>query len=403
MGEPTRRGIDGDEATDSTGGGAVVDTRTETDGRLSAAICRIDARVVATPIESAVPTRNYNITSIETILVRITDEDGAEGYAYLWCLDASQASAIVAAVRHMAEGTVGRRLVDLGALRAELLRRGNFLGPMGLTSFGMAALDMACHDLRCRRLGVSLSGLHGRYRDACPVYWSGFFLGSDDDALISEAEQVQARGFAAIKFRVGSNSIDEDLRRLRLTLDTFETRPIVMLDAVQAWDLPTALQAVDALADAGALWLEDPLLHTDLAGLRRLASKSRIPLAAGENQYLLEGFDPLVEAGVTYLLADLERVGGITEWHHLEGLARARSTVLTPHVYPHVFLQLMASSHQAQAWVEYLPWWDPLMAYDLETRAGQMSVPDVVGTGVDPDFAFVDEYGRGDWLTLAIK
>ena len=81
-------------------------------------------------------------------------------------------------------------------------------------------------------------------------------------------------------------------------------------------------------------------------------------------------------------------------------LAAAASITLTPHVYPHTSAQLAASLDQAAVWVEYVPWWDELMTYDLEVTEGLVTVPNIVGNGIDLDPEQVERRATSSWLNL---
>ena len=62
------------------------------------------------------------------------------------------------------------------------------------------------------------------------------------------------------------------------------------------WDL-RARRALDALAEFGPSWLEEPLRADDLEGYRQLRRFSRVPIALGENLHNVYRFRDFIAAG----------------------------------------------------------------------------------------------------------
>ncbi len=60
-------------------------------------------------------------------------------------------------------------------------------------------------------------------------------------------------------------------------------------------------------------WVEEPTWPpNDKDSLRAVARESPVPIAAGENEYYVNEFKELAEAGVSYIQPDISKVGG--EW-----------------------------------------------------------------------------------------
>jgi L-alanine-DL-glutamate epimerase-like enolase superfamily enzyme len=368
---------------------------------LDAPVVSCETRILSVPLDPIIITANYNILTVEMVLLRLRDADGVSGHGCLWCFGLPQARVLASTLEYVAPFACGKSSRDLARVTADLRREINFFGFKGVSVFGLAAVDMALHDLLCRRLGIALSTFAGRRRDEIPIYWSGLFLNQTTEELIAETEKVMSQGFRAIKFRVGKPTIREDIERLEAVLARVEAGTVLMLDAVQEWTPQEAIRASHRLAEYDPLWLEDPLVHCDYPGLRRVVEQSPIPIATGENEYLREGFAQLLDAGCPYLLADMQRVGGIREWLAVAAAASVASRVLTPHIYPHIALQLCSALEQAETWVEHIPWWDDLMTYPLEIANGVVKVPDLPGNGLDFDPEAVEARAVGPWQEVA--
>jgi L-alanine-DL-glutamate epimerase-like enolase superfamily enzyme len=74
----------------------------------------------------------------------------------------------------------------------------------------------------------------------------------------------------------------------------------------------------------GLFWLEDVTTHDDYAGLARVNAALATPICGGELVYGVVPFRHMIEArSVDYVMIDLIRVGGITQWMKVAGMAEA--------------------------------------------------------------------------------
>lgn len=370
---------------------------------LAATVVEADVRRLGLPTgvkEFVLPSGHRSPTELGVLLVRLVDDDGTVGYSFLWTQEARQLPLFEAVLRYFAGQVIGHRLDESPSLVSSLRRSTNFIGYEGLSAYGVSGYEMALQDLACRRLDVSLGALLGRVRQRVPAYQTGLFLWSSPEELVAEAKEMYQSGLRAMKMQVGAAHIEEDVERLRAVVSSLPDGVAIMADAVQRWSYPDALRAAESFAEFELVWLEDPLDYDDLASYRRLVERSPIPIATGESQYSPGSYRRLVEAGVPYLIGDLERVGGVSGWMRLADLARQSGSVILPHIYPHVSTQLVAAVDAKEVWWEYVPWFDELVGYDFELLDGQVIVPDRPGSGFDPSLDAVEDLARGPWTSL---
>jgi L-fuconate dehydratase len=83
------------------------------------------------------------------------------------------------------------------------------------------------------------------------------WLGYDDDKLRRLTAEALADGFTQIKLKVGAD-LDDDIRRCGIAREVMGPEPRLCIDANQAWDVPTAIAHVNALADFDITWIEEP-------------------------------------------------------------------------------------------------------------------------------------------------
>jgi L-alanine-DL-glutamate epimerase-like enolase superfamily enzyme len=161
---------------------------------------------------------------------------------------------------------------------------------------------------------------------------------------VAQAERWVAAGFHAVKVKVGGPDLAEDVRRVAAVRDVIGPDRGLMLDANQRWDLDQAVGSFRALAPFGPAWIEEPLRADDLAShvrLREATAALGIPIALGENLYTRYRFAEFIDAGaVDVIQPNVVRVGGITPFLRIAGLADDRGVTLAPHLLPDLSTQL---------------------------------------------------------------
>lgn len=338
-------------------------------------------------------------TDLNILMLRLTDDEGLDGYAYLWGAEHRH----IALFRSILEYFVGQVVAAPAApsgLRSVLRRSSNFVGYAGVASFGVAAFEMAAHDLVTRRAGTSLGRSIGRRRDRLRAYRTACLLPFTIDEIVDEARRVFESGVHAIKMQIGKPDVNEDLERVAAVQAAVPGGLTVMVDAVQHYDVTTARDACAGLAELGVLWFEDPLDYDDLAGYADLVAGSPIPIATGESHYGHSDFVRLLDLGIGHVVVDLERVGGIESWLAVADLVGERDGIVLPHLDPFVSAQLMATVATPEPWLEVVPWFDGLVDAPLRARDGWVDVPDDAGIGLRPNPDAVDDLATGPWQPL---
>lgn len=347
-----------------------------------------------------IPIAGGEVQSIEVILVRVTTEDGVEGYSYSYGFGPRDVDIIQSAYRLLGPVVVGSPLSHVPRTVTNMLRRIVMLGSQGVTVIALSTFDLALQDAVCRTLDVSLADLLGRRRDSVPVYWSGFFMGMPDEVIQAEAAEIKRLGIKAAKMRIRSGDWADDLRRIAKIREMLPDSVGLMVDAAPGFTATEAVRVARDLAGFNLIWFEEPVAILDHAGLAEVCSKSEIPIAVGESEYMRHGLRPNMDAGARYILADLQRVGGIREWQTVAALCADRGIVLTPHTHAEVARQLNASLDQSEVWLEYVTLFDPLSGGPLEIVDGEATVPADAGSGLQLDLDGIEQYATDDWASL---
>jgi muconate cycloisomerase len=200
-------------------------------------------------------------------------------------------------------GSAANRFVAARARMDEAAKRNNA---------AKAAIESALFDAVGKTLDMpAVQLLGGAVRDSVPVLWT---LASGDPAQeIEEAEsKIAARLHNTFKVKIGAQSPEADMTRLRRLATALEGRATLIVDANQAWDETTALRFLPSLAEIGVTLVEQPLPAWNIAGMARLRTRSTVPLMADECVFSAHDMLDVVRAGAADVVSlKLVKHGGL--------------------------------------------------------------------------------------------
>jgi mandelate racemase len=285
----------------------------------------------------------------------------------------------------------GERLAPAD-LWSKLAERFALIGVQGIVRMAMAGFDVAAWDALAIAAGWPLATLIGSSPKRIPAYNScGLGLMAPRE-VADEAEKLLARGFRAIKLRLGYPTLEDDLAALHAVRKRVGSEIAVMVDYNQALSLAQALERGRALDQEGIYWLEEPIRHDDYAGNATLVRELKTPIQIGENFSESAAMAVALAAGAAdYVMPDLERIGGVTGWLRAAALAAARRVEMSSHLFPEVSAHLLAATPTAH-FLEYVDWADKILAEPLKIVDGCAVVPQRPGNGLAWDAKAVKKY-----------
>ncbi|UQN07888.1 enolase [Deinococcus sp. QL22] len=246
----------------------------------TAKIVRIEGIPYRLPLTSALAWGVHSaLTAAEHVLVRVTLDDGAVGIAEAPprpTIYGETAASVVAILTHLAPALIGLPITD-----AEALNRVRNSVANNHTARG--ALDMALWDARARAGGQTLFdtllGPNTRVRVS-------FILGIDTPAgMLAEAERVVAAGVRCLKVKVGRNHA-RDLGVIRDLRATFGEAVQLYADSNETLTPAEAPAALDAMREAGLMYVEEPLPARDLKARVALHARQLLPIVADDSCFL---------------------------------------------------------------------------------------------------------------------
>jgi D-galactarolactone cycloisomerase len=276
-------------------------------------------------------------------------------------------------------------------------------------------LEAALWDLAGKEKGVPTATLLGEAADGVTAYAST----ADRRPAGARAESALAlreQGFQALKLRIDKQDVDEGLRAVEAIHEAIGADMEIMVDLNQGWRMPGDLsalldvEAVDRVAarvrNAGALWLEEPLAHGDVAGLARLRAQGGLRIAGGELARTTDELDAyLAGEALDVYQPDAVLAVGLLRGREVAEQVLARGLWFTPHTWTNG-IGLLANLHLTAGvgggpFLELPfdpPGWTPerrdfmLTEPVLPDEAGRLAVPGRPGLGVELDEDAVERY-----------
>ena len=264
-------------------------------------------------------------TKRDTIIVRVETSEGITGYGEAH--PGRSPGAVVSLIHNtLAPMLIGMNATDVIGVwkrvhRMQLSSHGVGSG----ASLGLSGIDMALWDIRGKAANMPLYELLGGSKRRLPAYAGGISLGyQPKESLAEEAQEYVARGYKAIKLRLG-DSAKADIERVLHVRKVLGDDIDILTDANTAYTLADVRRVLPVLAEIKAGWLEEPFACNDFSSYREAAKITPlVPIAAGENHYGRFEFAQLREAGAVQIWQpDLSKCGGITEGLAIAAMASA--------------------------------------------------------------------------------
>jgi L-alanine-DL-glutamate epimerase-like enolase superfamily enzyme len=399
-----------------------------------------------TGVSTAVVEANYDYA-----FVRIHTDDGVHGTG-----ECFPTPAVVPLLRELGETLIGfdpRRVEPLTARMRHLLSGTGSSFAAGIGYNVMSGIEAALWDLAGKADGRPVAELlGGRYQDDVPIYmdchaggklesmtplmryrtpaWMSDSGKTEYHELVYEAAEPEVLDASAWINRART-AIESGFTKLKFDLDVFETarragdmsiggRELermleraselrksvgpdigIAFDCHWRFDVPTAVRLAAGLADMAPMWLEDPVPPTP-AAMAAVTRRSPVPIATGENTYLVEGFLELINAqAISIATPDPQKAGGLSETKRILDAAHRAYIPAAPHCTASP-LGLMAAAHVCAASANVLclefhgadvPFWNELVDHPVLER-GLVSITERPGIGVELNEEVVRRYSR---------
>lgn len=336
--------------------------------------------------------------SCEIIVLRLTAEDGAEGFgeASPWAVFTGSPEAAFAALdRYIRPHVVGRPVADHNAIMADATRA------VAHCTDAKAALETALLDLSGRIQGKPVWALLGeKCRDSVPLSVS--LANPDFDEDIALLDRLASDGVRIVKLKAGFKDLAFDLMRLeRLRRDCpdFDVR----VDYNQGLETEGSVENVRAVAEYKPSFIEQPVRSHEYAVMAKIRSAIDVPLLADEsvfgpedmtraiNERICDGVSikimksgGLIRAQTVARMASnagLSAYGGDMFESGLAHLAGAHMVAATPEI------TLGCEFYQSRYYLE-----EDILETPFPSANGVVTILDEPGLGIRPDLDKLAKY-----------
>lgn len=245
-------------------------------------------------------------------IVKMTDVDGHVGWGEAgpsrrW--SAETLESCVSSIReYLAPALIGHEVFDIAGAHAKMnteLASGIDPGQ----PIAKAALDLALHDLLCKRLGIPLQAWLGARR-AASVKLARLVSAATPEAAARITQDGLAEGYQGFKVKVGHyKALDVEIVRA-----VVETAPgaYVWPDANQGYTLDEAIRMARAFERLGIKLFEQPVPMSDVYAMRKLLSATTLTIALDEAAMGIPYVIELIRReAVEGLAIKVSKVGGI--------------------------------------------------------------------------------------------
>ena len=353
-----------------------------------AGIAGIESSLYRIPLPTVLTDSMHGaMRAFELVTARVRDAEGAEGVGYTFTVGRNGGAVLSVLRQEIAEIAAGADADRIEFLWNRVWWETHYGGRGGPTVLALSAFDMALWDLKAKRADLPLWRLLGGFDPRVPCYAGGIDLDLPLDALLRQTDDNLARGFRAIKMKVGRDRLAEDVERVAAMREHLGAGFPLMVDANMRWTVDQAIRAARAFAPSDPVWLEEPIPPDDVAGHARVLAQGGVPIAAGENLRSVWEFRHLIASGgVSYPEPDVTNCGGVTAFMKVAHLAEAFGLPVTSHGAHDVTVHLLAAVPNRSYLEAHGFGLDRYVAETLRIEDGFAVAPDRPGHGISFDW-----------------
>ena len=338
-----------------------------------------------------VPVRPLQVDSQSTLdawdvlAVRIDLQSGISGWGYQCGFGSAMVSAKAFIDNAILTELPGKDVRMHKQWWHELYVNRHHIGLNGPSFQGISAPEIAAWDAMGKEAGMPLwMLLGGTWRRKIPAYNTNCgWLGYPTDELVENVKRAVDDGFSGVKVKIGSPDFGDDIKRLEAVRKAVGEEIHIATDVNNKWDLTTALRNAPTLDELKVAWLEEPLYPFDVQGHAELASSISTPLLHGENIYEPLMFRDMIDSGAIGMLQPSNmKLGGITKWLEVAGMARVSGLRIVPAGWTMMQIDQHLACATQDCWmIEWIPWIREIFEEPVRFEDGFVLVSDSPGAG----------------------
>lgn len=296
-------------------------------------ISNIETLPISYPLEEGAFDSTAKWSEFNLLMVKVYTDDGFIGVSDIAPLHGREMKIFEKIILDkLAPKVVGENPFDREKIWVKMVGFGSeayALGRSGAIITASSAIDVALWDIVGKSLNTPVYNLFGgRARDSVELYAS--FMGQPP---VERIKDILREGFMGVKVKVGFN-VKKDVEYLKRLRDELGYDFKLIVDGNQGYSLEEAKDFARRAEELEILWFEEPVNVYNFKGLNVLSKTVRIPLALGENYYMINEFLQVIEDGTARIIQpDVNHAGGLTQMKKISSIAEAYDVKLAPHLH----------------------------------------------------------------------
>ncbi len=281
----------------------------------------IETFTVSVPLKKPFKTALRTVTDAEAVIVKITAGE------FIGWGEAPPTAVItgesISSIESAIQNVIKPKLIGMDLTAFESVFHMLERSLVGNTS-AKAAIDMALYDLIARNSKLPLYQFLGGYRNEFETDYTVSVnspMEMGDDAV-----QYIKDGFTILKVKVGKDTIQQDVNRIKEIRKRIQNDALIRLDANQGWKPKEAIYAIREMEDAGLNieLVEQPVLAYDVEGLKKVTDAVHTPIMADESVFSPQDALKVIRMRASDLInIKLMKAGGIHQALKINALAES--------------------------------------------------------------------------------
>jgi len=270
------------------------------------------------------------LDALENVVIRIQTDAGVTGIGEALTTNKFNSGTLAGtalAIRdHLGPALIGESPFNLARVWTRMNEACDGAG------FAKGGVDIALHDLMGKLLGVPVCALlGGRAVDEIAVEGPGYGIGIMSPEEMADAARCAVdHGLTEIEIKI-AGQLPEDVQRLRKVREAIGSAPTLKIDMTEGYSVEGAVAAILALQDYGVDWIEQPVHHSLLPGLRAVREAVSTRIVVDESATTLEDLLAVIRADAADgVHIKLPVVGGFTVARKMHALVQAAHLFALP-------------------------------------------------------------------------
>ncbi|WP_062510591.1 mandelate racemase/muconate lactonizing enzyme family protein [Sulfolobus acidocaldarius] len=333
------------------------------------------------------------------ILVRVVTSNGMVGFGE--AVPTLRVINVYNTIKQVSKGYLGKEAEEPEKNYHEWYRQDFYLPRSFESATATSAIDQALWDILGKELGAPIYKLlGGEVRDKIPVYANGWYQDAvSPEDFAEKAKNVIRMGYKALKFDPFGpyfNSIDEKglqeaEERVKAVREAVGENVDILIEHHGRFNANASILIAKRLENYNPGFMEEPVHHEDIEGLRKYKSATVLKVALGERLIgVKEAANYIGDGLVDIVQPDVCNIGGISVGRKVIHLSEAFDVEIAFHnafgsIQNAYSLQLAAIApnlYFLENFYDWFPRWKRDIVYDeTKVEGGYVNVPNKPGIG----------------------